>query len=251
MTTPASLQSLAGVIYNQEGLARANEYLRTRLIDGTKTLMPFTVGPDTAKPFQPYENVLSMPLSRQMVSRLFMPIPNPRFPTSAMSIVGFECRYVGKDDPSKIRFVKIKDAGTVGEQFMYGIREAVERPHLPLLVVESVLCCETVRQHAGDIVNCIAFCSALKGPRIASLLLGLSDKVLLAYDNDTGGRNAVNDLMSHVENDPLSASFFTPVIFSSNDINKAATTLGLDYLRDVISIHCETSRIKAENGNLR
>lgn len=233
MSQSSVMVELSNLIYSKEGIDQAAEILRRRGLDSTKTLIPYSVCIHNYKVFEQFKDKIQMPLPYQMERRLFIPIIDPQ----DSSLIGFECRHEGQDSPRFIRWVKIKDPNKIGHQFTYGVSQAAANPNKPIILTESVLDAETAHQYAGDLVSPITFCSALKGPKAAAFLVALSDRIILAYDNDKGGHTATHDLLDNAQHDAIAASRFSTLAYLGKDLNNSLTTYGAQYVRDTISNH--------------
>lgn len=226
------------LIYSSEGIELANQYLQSRGIDGARTQVPYTICTKNYAEFSKFEKRLQMPPPYQMASRLFIPILDPSEKSlNPEKIIGFETRYIGPPNPKYIRYLKIKNPAYLGSQFVYGVRLACERPHLPTVVTESVLDAESALQCAGDLVNSIAMCSALKGPRVLPFLLCVSDKVVLAYDNNAAGREGIVDMLEASQKSFEAAPRVTVLQYAEDDLNKLLTTQGPHAVRGYIANH--------------
>lgn len=245
MSESLVLPDLSQVLYTQEGMDKAAKYLQTRGLDASKMLHPVTVGPSIPRKLKPFEDRMAMPFAKQMVDRLYLPVVDP-LDSTGKKLIGFDCRYIGSKGKDFVRWIKIKEPSRNATQFTYGFREAAYNLHKPTVLVESILCAETIRQNFSDIVNAVSFCSAMRGIKAASLLSGLSDKIILAYDNDSGGMGATQDLMERVS--ALDGVKFVPLMYQGQDINSAFINYGAQPLRD--SLESAVTKFSQSGGTV-
>lgn len=230
LTKENFLPYLNSIIFTAEGMERANTYYRSRGIDPTKALSPATVSPRGADNFRGLEHLFNPVIFEES---LFIAIENwatADRPKTETEIAGLDVRYLG-DYEARTRYQKFK---ANPDMFLfYGIREAMENPHLPLVVSEGVLDVESARM--CDLpINVIGGLTASHDPRWVSMMLSLSDNIYLAYDNDDAGKKASKKILEAIEHSPEHYSKFNLVYFPDKDLNACLMNRGVQSLRECL-----------------
>lgn len=210
------------IVYTQENVWRANEYLRTvRGLDPAKLRVPWVLtGPDPT-PFMGLSAWKKRP--DLYADCLFIPIPDLSFPAGNV-LAGFDIRYCGPRQ-DRARFLKEKRRPDI--PLIYNVHEALTSPYG--IVTESAIDSETIRQ--------LGFCSispltALGTPPFTIFCHAMFERIFIAYDNDSNGIQQARRLVEHAEKaGPDVASNFVPIIYRGGDPNDALRKYGPDMLR--------------------
>lgn len=231
MPTPSSedaerfIDGLAATVYTPEGIARAEEYARSRNLEPGLFSFPWAVGPSDARAFE-WARPITPPIT--LVDSLFIPILDMGWTPEQGTprLAGFDIRYIGPIE-GKLRWHKFKR--TPQTPLFYN--------HLGLLrsdsiiLTEAAMDAETFRACGFD---ACASLTAADNPRFLQFLIASCRKVFLAYDNDDGGQKARDKIIAHVQGVPELAGFVQPLIYPGKDPNKAVELLGREGFRSRI-----------------
>jgi len=219
------LDALSNVLYTPENIARANNYVTGRGLDPSRFRFPFAAsGPDPAR-FYGFDAIARPYL---LTNTLYMPILD-LFDPEGKRLIGFDMRYLGEKE-NRLRYRKIKRNPT--DPLLYNVHEALTRPQLPLVVCEGVIDVESLR--LLDLpCNVISPLTATTNDELIIALVALSQKILIAYDNDSKGRNAktkFNNILA-----PFKSSVeVRSLTFLGPDLNQALQDRGAGFLKQLI-----------------
>lgn len=228
LTKENFLPVLSSIIFTPDGMERARQYYRTRGIDPDKALTPATI---TTRGPAPYECLSHLFNPVIFEESLFMAVENwvtTDKPKEQTELAGLDVRYLG-EYAARTRYQKFK--ANADMHLFYGFREAMQNPHLPLVVTEGVFDVESARA-CNLPVNVIGSLTAAHHDRWVALLLSLSDKIILAYDNDDAGKKASKKILQSLEHSSEDYAKFSLAYFPDKDMNACLMNRGVDVLRE-------------------
>jgi hypothetical protein len=221
------IDELSGLVYTEDSIGRAKEYLIGRGIDPDRMKYPSALTSDSEYRFKKFAKKYNYP-SRIFINNLYIPVIEMLDPES---LAGFDIRYCGIIS-SRIRWAKFKRSTRT--LMVDGFYEAVLNIGKPVVVVESIIDAETIR--CLDLpVNVITPLSAVCSIRFASFLYMLTNKVLFMYDNDEAGQKATQRMLEYVGVSTEVYSRFKRVTYKGKDPNESVEIFGKEHLTEVIS----------------
>lgn len=217
------IQSLSNVIYTQEGIQKAQEYLKSRDLDSSKLRYPYTISSGDENIFKQFSSLYPPNI---FLDSLYIPIVSILDPNY---LVGFEVRYLGSKS-FRTRFHKFKlDQNTLLMYFSKDI-EKIEDDE-PIIVTEGIMDALSVEQLGYTVISPL---TALHNLKFCLFLYSISNNIYIMYDNDTTGRKACSNLMKGVSLDLEIQKSFNPIIYTGKDPNQALLERGEDYLKQIL-----------------
>lgn len=219
----AFIQELANVVYTSENMERANQYLATRGLDGTKFRFPWVATGTDQRPFERFRKWYSPPL---FVESLYIPVPSIQNPKV---LEGLDIRYLG-ENPARTRFIKFK-RDSQGSIMIYNFHSILEHPDWPVVVTEGAMDCESVNK-VGLSINVVSPLTAQFGLRWCATLHAMSDKVYILYDNDEDGMKSTKKISESVMiSSEVSKEFQYLSCLGGKDPNQVLCNSGKDFLK--------------------
>ncbi len=220
----SDIERLTNIIVSDEGKEKAKAYVAFRgLVYEKLKFAWFLSGGEVSK----FSGV-SRP--NRFVDSLFIPILNPL----DQSVLGFDIRYCG-GAVGRIRYTKVKAVTRL--PFFYNLHSVLcSDKNKPIVVVEGAMDAETVLQLGLD-VEVLGTLTTYQNFEFILFLASLSSKVLIMFDNDDGGLKAKKAIFDKIKDFPALQNTFINVGYRGKDVNKALTTFGSKYLKQVISIN--------------
>lgn len=217
------IQDLANILYTQENLLAAQEYLHKRGVDVKKMRFPPVLsGKDPTK---------FVYLSKHLPSHLFtetifFPITDIEDPTH---LVGFDARYLG-NDKSRLRYRKFKEEGN---EFLLYYTHPIDTidSSVPLIVTEGIIDAETIRPLGFPVITPL---TAMHSFKFCCFLKAISNNIYIAYDNDSAGQIATKNIIREIKISPEFKKAFKFLNFQGKDLNDSYRENGRDYLFNIL-----------------
>lgn len=215
------LDTLSNLVYQDEYIENAREYVRGRGLDPDKLEFPWTRTDGNKDLFTPMQEKYPVNIFQDSLYIPITSIDNPN------KLEAFDVRYLS-NSPHRVRWFKFyRDKGNI---VLYNFHDVLRYPNRPLIVTESIIDAESIKQLGMD-VNVVSPLRAMFGIRLVSLLLTLSKNILLCYDNDEGGKKAATKIAEMVDTVEELKNNVRIANYSGKDPNDHLLKFGADSLR--------------------
>lgn len=218
------IQELSRIIFNQENVDRAKDYIRSRSIDPNKLRNKCVVTGSNEGLFSRFSNLYPANI---FIDSLYVPIVDIINPNN---LIGFDVKYLGISS-YRTRFHKFK---ITPDSFMIYFSKNINEieDEEPILVTEGVMDAFTIKQLGYTAISPL---TALNSLKFCLFLYSISNRIYLMYDNDQTGRKATEKIMRNVSFDLDIQKSFKPIIYSGKDPNQVLMGQGPLYLKQMLS----------------
>lgn len=224
---------LANVVYTEENIERANQYLIERKINPTNLQYPFTITGSDLAPFGQFRDSHRILI---FTDSLYMPITDLENPSK---LVGFDVRYMGTN-PIRTRFIKFKESPQTN-LIWYSKPVSEIGINEPLIVTESIFDALSIKAVVDFPI--LSFLNAMSHQRFCYFLYAITNNINTMYDNDDAGRKATQRITKMVSSSPEIAKCFKPILYNGKDPNQVLVDRGSAYLEEVIKANVRAPMI--------